>query len=733
MVDCSSCTVENCNLQFPGFSKRMLGSEADIEFANMQAGNSDPGNTLRNCVFENSDGQAMRMSGAGCVMENNYFHNIDFSCAGLPNLGNTIQVEIGSSGSVIRSNTIDTAGASETIAPGMAGTVEYNRVTNIGLLQSDGAGVHRMVPEAPNSITRYNWFHDHNKYSIRFDGDPAGEQGLVHHNAVWNSDAMRLKGDLHQVYNNFGFGGLSNKGIINIATDKGGNANSVTRNNAADDISPATLLSSGDPLPGTESHNWNGSWTGTDIRDQVRDAANLDFRPRTGSVLIDAGTNITGITEGYLDSAPDIGAYEYGASNYWIAGRKFPQSSTPVPPNLATNVQIDADLMWLEGYEAASNAVYFGTSPDSLVFQGYQTNNIFNPGALSTGIECFWRVDAIGPEGTVVGEIWSFTVEGIPALDYGLVYTEHTNAPLGNAVTWWTNNNSIWNAMSAANNDGIGNEKMYGQSFVAPDDFALSAVSFHATGDTKDFGDSQMLQLSILEDTDSNNVPDTAISGELSVLFTSITGSTPWKKLTLVDPLMLESNKAYAFVYTLTGPISELFRVSTDNANGYTIGKGISTDYTAGDFPNPLPPALNSPRDIAFTVQRASAQSLYSSWANDYAISGHDGYVDNPDGDTLKNLAEYGLGGSPDNPNDAPGIVPTFDNLEYVYRRRTDAAARGLTYTLEECTNLVSNDWNSFINPPTGVGALEAGFEAVTNQIPTTGPSQFMRLRISLD
>ena len=417
------CTVENCTLQYPSFSKRMLGVTSDIECGNMQSsGNVATGGTLRNCVFENSDGQAIRMSGANCLIENNYFHKIDFSCAGLPNLGNTVQIELGSQGGMIRRNTIDTAGASETIAPGKLATVEYNRITNIGLLQSDGAGIHRMVPEAPNSITRYNWIHDHDKYSIRFDGSPGGNQGLVHHNAVWNSDTMRLKGDQHQVYNNFGYGPVGNKGIINIATDQGGNANTVTRNNAADNISPATQTPAGGALPGTQSHNWNGAWTGTDIRNQVRDAENWDFRPKAGSALVDAGTVVSGITGGYLGTAPDIGAYEYGASSYWIAGRQEPAASTAIPPDGSTTVKTDADLMWLAGYQATSHDVYFGRNPVAVAaatpaspeFKGNQANNIYTPPAFSSA-SYFWRIDTVTAAGTVKGAVWSFAPSGAPA------------------------------------------------------------------------------------------------------------------------------------------------------------------------------------------------------------------------------------------------------------------------------------------------------------------------------
>lgn len=730
MTGTRNSTVQNCNLQFPSFSKRMLGSEADIEFANMQAGNSHPGNTLRNCVFEYSDGQAVRMSGAGSVMENNYFHEIDFSCAGLPNLGNTVQVELGSVGAIIRHNTIDTAGASETIAPGKEAIVEFNRVTKIGLLQSDGAGVHRMVPEAPGSITRYNWFHDHDKYSIRFDGDPAGTNGLVHHNVVWNSDTMRLKGNHHQVYNNFGFGGLFNKGIINIATDKGGNANSVTRNNAADDISPATVFSSGDPLPGIESHNWNGSWKGTDVRDQVRNAAFWDFRPRAGSELIDAGTNILGITDGYLGNAPDIGAYEFGASDYWIAGRKWPQASTPIPPNQATNVQADADLMWLEGYQSETNAIYLGSSSSNLVFQGIQTNNIFDPGALSAGTNLYWRVDSIGAVGTVTGEVWSFTVAGSPATG-DLLFSQHTNAPLDHAVTWFLASSNVWNSITTNNNDGVGNEKMYGQTFSSAKDFLLSAISFHATSDTKSYGEDQTLELALMVDTDTNDVPDTLVGEVMSVGFPSIDGSRPWKQLKLLEPVPMAGGKTYGFVYTLVGPISDNLRVANSKTGGYADGKAINTDYPFSSFPGSLPPALNDARDIAFTVQQVPAIELYAAWAGEYDLAGEDGYLDNPDGDQLDNLAEYGFGGAPDDYNNEP--LPTLEGLTYVYRRRTDASVRGLNYMLEECTNLLSNDWNEVTVAPEGIAPLEEGFEAVKNQFFASESNRFIRLRILID
>ena len=68
--------------------------------------------------------------------------------------------------------------------------------------------------------------------------------------------------------------------------------------------------------------------------------------------LIDRGTVIDEISNDYVGSAPDIGAYELGDLNYWIPGRQLDTATTPIPPDLGINVKTDADLMWLAGKNA---------------------------------------------------------------------------------------------------------------------------------------------------------------------------------------------------------------------------------------------------------------------------------------------------------------------------------------------------------------------------------------------
>jgi hypothetical protein len=57
-------------------------------------------------------------------------------------------------------------------------------------------------------------------------------------------------------------------------------------------------------------------------------AGGLAYRIRSDSPARDAGAVIPGVTDGYVGSAPDIGAYEYGGTD-WTAGCNLPESTSP--------------------------------------------------------------------------------------------------------------------------------------------------------------------------------------------------------------------------------------------------------------------------------------------------------------------------------------------------------------------------------------------------------------------
>jgi hypothetical protein len=355
---------------------------------------------------------------------------------------NTVEVR-DSRGFIFRRNTIDHSGAGQavrlycdktvTVDPWVA---EYNYVTACGLQQTDGAAFYSHEENATESVGRFNWFFDNRARDFRWDGqNNLNQDGTIDgvHANLYRTVAMagddkdnvlyRLKGDLHEIYNNIGIGpGFA----LNVSLGKGGNANTLTRNNAADYITD-------DPIPGTASNNFIGQHETKSMHDLLRDPDNFDFRPRADATeLIDQGTPVTcsvngqniDVTAGYNGAAPDLGAYEYGDTVYWIAGRILPQASMPVPPSGNWSVKLDAEIMWLQGLDAISHDVYFGASPDDLQFlvNKPDPNNIVDPNdygfELVDGTTYYWRVDTVPAEGSVVtGNLWSFTAD-VPDVAY---------------------------------------------------------------------------------------------------------------------------------------------------------------------------------------------------------------------------------------------------------------------------------------------------------------------------
>ena len=267
-------------------------------------------------------------------------------------------------------------------------------------------------------------FHNSVKQGIRFDNSnrpnsPWGEGGRTSHNVAWKTDRVFFKGDKHFIHNNLSFGSKANDLIISSNKEINGfNYETVTRNNIAGTFSGHRTKPGADyPVPGVVDHNWTADVKGKDIRTQLRDPDNLDFRPRAGSELIDSGLPMKGYEFPYVGKAPDVGPYEYGDTNYWIPGRQSIHASRPVPPDGAGTVKLDADIMWLGGYRADSHDIYFGTDEESIAsaaktsgqFKGNQKNNIFAPGGLKSNTTYYWRADAVKGSLTIKGKVWSFT------------------------------------------------------------------------------------------------------------------------------------------------------------------------------------------------------------------------------------------------------------------------------------------------------------------------------------
>jgi hypothetical protein len=98
--------------------------------------------------------------------------------------------------------------------------------------------------------------------------------------------------------------------------------------------------------------------------------------------------------------------------NIWSFTTQSGKAFNPSPASGASGVSINPTLTWSAGYSATSHDVYFGTT-HPLTFRGNQPGISYTPpGPLANSTIYYWRIDEVGPSGTVTGDEWNFTTIG---------------------------------------------------------------------------------------------------------------------------------------------------------------------------------------------------------------------------------------------------------------------------------------------------------------------------------
>ena len=139
-------------------------------------------------------------------------------------------------------------------------------------------------------------------------------------------------------------------------------------------------------------------------------------------------------------------------------------------------------------------------------------------------------------------------------------------------------------------------------------------------------------------------------------------------------------------------------------------------------------------------------EESYEEWATRFGLSGGDAAMTNDvenggAGDGLNNLVEYSLGGNP-TLDDASAFVPVFEfvdigggsnRIDYVFNRRIDAGILGLTYGLNQGTNLMG-EWDYVGDTfETGSAEIDLYFESVTNSVPFGSDQGYIQLEVEGD
>ncbi len=430
IVEGKYISIEDAKIEFPDASRRMLNEfpnesiDAVNSYGTLVTGKYF---TMRNCEYAYSELGLKFSSGEGALLENNHIHHIS-----MWGVGKQGAIEFVNT---FRRNTYHTGGVRGGIKtntnPEISRIQSYNLIKEFGYMQvSDGAGLQVNPARQPGTVRHHNWFLNAPKYGSRFDGFPGGTGATNHHNVGKNvRGALQVKGDGHFIYNNTCFDGHPERNDIIILSDPnyGGNSTTITQNNLADRMSgdrSQNLTAS--PLPGTHGFNWNGYSNSSAVSDWLEDPESFDFRPKASAPMVDAGKQVAGITDGFIGAAPDIGAYEYGDTVYWIPGHQTAAASFPIPRNGSTKISTDRDLIFLHGYKSTQAHVYLGTDKQAVAnattsspeFKMIKTiSNIINTAELNltehhfdSETTYYWRIDAIDAHGnTTKGDIWEFS------------------------------------------------------------------------------------------------------------------------------------------------------------------------------------------------------------------------------------------------------------------------------------------------------------------------------------
>jgi len=95
-----------------------------------------------------------------------------------------------------------------------------------------------------------------------------------------------------------------------------------------------------------------------------------------------------------------------------------PAAVNPSPVDGATGVPVDVTLSWIEAAFATGRELWLG-KPGAMQKVASPAGKTYTPGSLEFGQKYQWRVDQVGPSGTVTGRTWAFTTaECLSAEDF---------------------------------------------------------------------------------------------------------------------------------------------------------------------------------------------------------------------------------------------------------------------------------------------------------------------------
>ena len=212
-----------------------------------------------------------------------------------------------------------------------------------------------------------------------------------------------------------------------------------------------------------------------------------------------------------------------------------PAAVNPNPADGAAAVSIDADLSWLEAEFATSRDLWFGKKGAMEKIEQSPEGAAFDPGTLEFGQTYEWRVDQIGPSGTVTGRTWTFTAANCMSAEDFDAYTDDAGL-----MAAWVDNISDWDYVFLAT-DAVGNNSIRFElqnhfepyfteatrTFDSPQDWTAHGVEALSLSFVGEKENSEHLMYLILEDAAGQSL-------KLENPFTHAVQSDTWRQWTFV-------------------------------------------------------------------------------------------------------------------------------------------------------------------------------------------------------
>jgi Calx-beta domain-containing protein/carbohydrate binding protein with CBM4/9 domain len=440
--------------------------------------------TLKNSEIAYSSGSLVTLQKDSNKLINNSIH--DATYAGFVfNSG----IELLGKGHLVSNNNVYHSGRSLIGGEFFASIIQYNDFHHGNYFAHDTAMLYTAHNDLGNSEIHHNYWHD-NVHRSNGEGDWTGgiyldessANALIYDNVTWNLTwegivANHLS-NFVQIYNNttynnsgirvseptYGIDAYGDRIQNNIATNELG-----TGATAIGAVFGNNFALGGDP--------------------QYVDALRNDLHLQSTSAARNAATPIRGITEGYEGSAPDIGAYEVGGTD-WTAGQNLENppivSYQPVDTdyeNLAVNGSLDLNRM----QHPQMNSLYgwtrtgSGTAEPVLDVSGGTVSSRFKS---ETGVALGTGADGIEQTITGLSPNTTYEVRGYLRADtagqtvrLGVKNYGGSDTGLDEAGTAWSEKTFTFTTGSAATSATVYGSKATTGGYAFVDDIMVHATT----------------------------------------------------------------------------------------------------------------------------------------------------------------------------------------------------------------------------------------------------------------